>query len=230
MKYFLLFFCLTFSTLLSAQRPVVRPAPAKKPVQTRGRNLSLAPTKIVDGKLVIRAKQTYTVGTDLLELESLVMMDGATIRLSRPQTTMIIQNASIGNDCKISGVGTTGKSGANGANGKAVRPGDHRIQSARNQHGQNGQNGRKGGPAKKLDLYVETIKYREPLTIILQGGKGGPGGNGGQGATKKSDCSRLTVGTNGGNGGRGGSGGNGTLPRYPGKRRQRRIHLQNKMW
>jgi len=207
MKYLLLLFCLSFSTPLPAQ---TRPNETVR-VPQRGR--PVANPKIVDGKLVIKTKQTYVVNTELLELESLVMMDGATIRLRYPKTTMIINLASIGKDCKIIGRGANGKPGANGANGYVAKPGRSRLPAAAAQHGRSGRPGGKGQPAKELDLYVEKIKYKAPLTIMLQGGNGGKGGNGGNGIPKQASCSKVTVGSNGGNGAKGGDGGKGALPR-----------------
>lgn len=200
-------------SVLFAQRPTLRTATPNAPTRMEGRDLAVANPKIIDGKLTIKANQTYILTKDLLELETLVMMDGATISLRRPKTTMIIQTASVGKNCKIVGVGPTGSPGANGANGVIRKPGQRIVRPGRSPNGKNGRIGAKGGPAKNLDLYVGSIKYREPLMILLYGGIGGKGGDGGDGAAKVISCKGLTVGTNGGNGGLGGSGGDGTLPR-----------------
>jgi hypothetical protein len=158
------------------------------------------------GKLVIQPHETYLLdSTDILVVDSLVMMDSSWIKLNRLKAENFIRTkvAIFGKHCRIVGTGVFGKKGTDGTAG--LTPiGPCRDGVA----GGNGFRGLSGGSGINLFLYIDKIHLQDKLIIDLSGGNGGDGGNGGEGGGGGPGTYHCNGG-DGGNGGNGGSGGDG---------------------
>lgn len=157
-------------------------------------------------KLVIPAKQTYTINSsDIIVVDTLIMNDSSTIQLNLAKRDNFIHAKSLiaGKGARIKGFGERGARGKDGGKGYTVdgpcidgTPGHSGLGGS---HGDNGVN---------LFLYLNQLVITGSLTIDLRGSDGGDGGNGGQGGGG-SLGTRVCIGGTGGPGGNGGSGGNG---------------------
>lgn len=134
-------------------------------------------------KLVVKAGEVYTVGeANSLQVDTLVMHDGATIKFS-PTTAgqLIAKVAHVGAKCTISSKGADGENGANGENGRNRHFGNSRTSKALGLNGQNGEAGQNGSSAGSVDISIHFASLGS-LTIDARGGNGGDGGHGGRGA------------------------------------------------
>lgn len=155
-------------------------------------------------KLVIKPREVFKIDpqSDILVVDTLVMMDSSTILLNPLRQENYIRAKVIiaGRATSIMG------NGANGANGRNGRPGTVASGPCKNAtDGSPGGAGLSGVNGINLFLYFEKLVINGQLNIILTGGRGGNGGTGGVGG----DGSSGTVHCNGGNGGNGGAGGQG---------------------
>jgi hypothetical protein len=158
------------------------------------------------GKLVVEAKQTYTLDlSDILVADTLVMMDSSRIVLNKlkPDNFIRARVAVFGRHCIIDGKGLTGKAGRKGRSGLSYN-GPCRDGLP----GTNGTKGLDGTPGINLFLYLENVTMKGPLVIDVSGGNGGKGGDGGSGGGGSPGTLHCNGG-NGANGGDGATGGNG---------------------
>lgn len=157
-------------------------------------------------KLIIRTNQSFDLkGSDILVVDTLIMMDSASIILNKDKADNFIHAkvARIGQACRIIGKGEDGQ------NGKTGLPGFTQDGPCKN--GTSGTSGTRGTSAHagvNLYLYFTELSIKDKLLIELSGGSGGDGGRGGTGGGG-SPGTRLCQGGNGGDGGNGAEGGNG---------------------
>jgi len=152
-------------------------------------------------KLVIQSHKTFFLdSTDILVVDTLIMMDSSRIKLNGLKAENFIRAhvANFGTNCWIDGTGVPGKKGTDGASG-STPIGPCRDGFA----GKNGLGGLSGGSGINLFLYIDKIQIKGKLIIDLSGGNGGDGGNGGEGGSGSPGTQHC----NGGDGGRGGNGG-----------------------
>jgi hypothetical protein len=160
--------------------------------------------------LVLKPKEIYTFkNTDILVVDTLIMMDSSSIVLNRTKNENFIHAKYFraGNGCLIDGEGTHGKPGKNGKNGtnsaapcRNGSPGFHAT------------DGEAGGKGLTVSIYVSSMVIDGSLIIDLNGGDGGDGGNGGNGGgggsgTRVCNAGNGGLGGNGANGAHGGQGG-----------------------
>ena len=157
-------------------------------------------------KLILRPKEVYELKeTDILVVDSLIMMDSSKIILNKlkPDNFIHAKGAVFFRGSMILGKGVVGIKGRDGRNGTS--PSSPCTDGGQ---GLTGSEGTYGGMGTNLSLYFADVKFKGPLTIDVSGGnagdggKGGAGGGGGQGT-------RPCKGGNGGSGGTGANGGNG---------------------
>ena len=157
-------------------------------------------------KLILKPKEVYELkGTDILVLDSLIMMDSSKIILNKLKHDNFIhaKGAVFHRGSMIEGKGVLGIRGRNGRIG-----GSPSTPCTDGTAGLMGTEGTNGGMGTNLFLYFSDIQFKGPLIIDVSGGdagdgsKGGTGGGGGQGT-------RPCKGGDGGPGGKGANGGNG---------------------
>jgi hypothetical protein len=159
-------------------------------------------------KLVVERNRNYSMaGSDILVVDTLIMLDSSRITLNNLKKENFIRTKFfvVGRSCAIIGRGANGKDGPAGAGGRVAMGPCHD-----GQHGRNGINGLDGARANDLYLYLDTlvISAGGTLRIDLYGGDGGNGGDGGEGGGGSPGTNHC-AGGNGGNGGNAGNGGNG---------------------
>jgi len=123
--------------------------------------------------LRIPKKKVFMVQTDSLYVDTLIMEDKSVVMFSQP-TRLIVENAFIGNDCKLSSAGADGRSeGISGADGHTLwlvitfsSLGSLIIDT----HGGNGARGAIGSGGGSVQGGA-----------VVGGGAGGPGGDAGNG-------------------------------------------------
>jgi hypothetical protein len=158
------------------------------------------------GKLTVRHKEVYEIrGTDIMVVDTLVLLDSARILLNTSKKDNFIHAKRIiaGKGSAIDGRGSRGIAGKNGVNGLSS--------GGPCRDGSDGQPGTPGNPGKdavNLFLYVDDLRISGTLIIDLAGGDGGEGGKGGSGGSGDRGT-RVCPGGTGGNGGKGAVGGNG---------------------
>jgi hypothetical protein len=158
------------------------------------------------GKLVIKAKETYTLDeSDILVADTLVMMDSSRIVLNKlkPENFIRVKVAIIGSYCIIDGKGLKGKTGRQGRNGLS-----YNAPCRDGLPGGPGTRGGDGSPGVNLFLYLNSLAVRGPFIIDVSGGDGGQGGAGGSGGGGSPGTLHCNGG-DGANGGNGAPGGNG---------------------
>ena len=156
--------------------------------------------------LVVKPGQVYEMkGTDILVVDTLILMDSAVLLLNKSKTEnfihvkkLVFHRGSI-----IDG------SGVNGIKGRQGRPGfSPSAPCTSGGVGGLGADGTNGGTGISLFLAFQDIVFHGTASIDVSGGDAGdgaPGGNGGGGAAG----TRICAGGNGGQGGPGSNGGNG---------------------
>lgn len=157
-------------------------------------------------KLVVKAGKPYELfGSDILVVDTLIMLDSAKIFLNRskPDNFIHAKIIKVGKGCQITGAGENGLTGDNGIGGyTAVGP------CKNGTPGSNGKPGTSATDGVNLFLYFNHLQITGSLMFALSGGDGGDGGRGGNGGGG-SPGTRLCPGGDGGPGGNGASGGNG---------------------
>ncbi len=157
-------------------------------------------------KLVIQPKDSFVIsGTDIMVVDTLVMLDHSKIILNRSKADNFIHAKVIrvGVGCEIVGNGEMGKFGDNGMAGyTADGPCKDGIS------GRSGTPGTSATSGVNLFLYFNQLIIADRLLIELSGGDGGDGGKGGVGGGG-SPGTRLCQGGDGGAGGNGAQGGDG---------------------
>jgi hypothetical protein len=181
---------------------------------------TIAWTQIRLTKLVLRPKQVYELkGTDILVVDSLIMMDSSRLILNKfkPENFIHARVIKFGKGCLIDG------GGIRGLDGRVGRPGlSTQAPCTDGKPGATGTEGTFGGAGVNVSIYFSEVVVNGTLTIDVSGGAGGKGGKGGSGGGG-GPGTRLCRGGNGGqagfgsNGGNGGNAGNVTLvaPRIP---------------
>lgn len=156
--------------------------------------------------LVVKTKEVYEMkGTDILVVDTLILMDSAVLRLNKLKTENFIHAKKV--------VFHTGSlidgRGVRGINGRAGRTGSSSSAPCSNGGvGGQGTEGTNGGAGINLFLSFQDIVIRGIPTIDVSGGDAGDGGNGGLGGGGGTGT-RLCPGGSGGTGGAGSNGGNG---------------------
>ncbi len=161
-------------------------------------------------ELKVNAGETYRFDseTKILDLESLILEDGATLDLNNNQPAILIRakKVQVGQGVKIIGAGTAGSAGVDGRSFEvAARDCETPRAGAPGSIGGDGSNG--------VNLNIDwTIVSFGSLELDLRGGDAGPGGQGGNGqdADQNANCPLQTGGDagQGGASGASGSGGN----------------------
>ena len=131
------------------------------------------------GILTVQRKEIYQIrGTDILVVDTLVLLDSARIMLNPSKRNNYIHAKKIvaGKGSVIDGKGPRGEDGKHGTNGSSS--------GGPCRDGSDGQPGTPGNPGKdavNLFLYVDDLRINGTLIIDLAGGDGGDGGRGGAG-------------------------------------------------
>lgn len=156
--------------------------------------------------LVVKPKEVYEIkGTDILVLDTLILMDSAVLRLNKLRTENFIHAKKLvfHRGSVIDGRGVRGIPGRRGRQGASSS-----APCSDGSTGGQGTEGTNGGNGLNLFLAFQDIVLHGPVTLDVSGGDagdGGDGGNGGGGGTG----TRLCAGGSGGAGGPGSNGGNG---------------------
>lgn len=156
--------------------------------------------------LVVRPHQVYELkGSDILVVDTLILMDSAVLLLNKLKTENFIHARRLVfyKGSLIDGKGIQGIRGRNG------RPGtSSSAPCSDGGTGGIGTEGTNGGNGITLYLAFTDIVIHGVPTIDVSGGDAGDGGNGGIGGGGGAGT-RICAGGNGGNGGPGSNGGNG---------------------
>lgn len=156
--------------------------------------------------LTVEGHEVYELqGTDILVVDTLVLLDSARIMLntSKKENFIHAKKIVVGKACSIDGKGKNGVPGTMGSS-DLTPTGPCRDGTP----GKPGTPGTPGKDAVSLFLYFDELIIRGNLRIDLAGGDGGDGGKGGTGSDGNPGT-KLCQGGNGGNGGNGAAGGNG---------------------
>lgn len=153
-------------------------------------------------ELHVAAEKEHVIDTAFVQLERLVLEDGATLRVAPGIEALVLQadNAWIGEGVRLIASGVPGSPGADGADGES--PGGCNDGGA----GEPGGTGENGANGVDLDLRLGLHQFGS-LLLESRGSNGGLGGQGGRGGNGGS--SERCAGGTGGNGGQGGTGGAG---------------------
>lgn len=156
--------------------------------------------------LVVKTKEVYELkGTDILVVDTLILMDSATLVLNKLKTENFIHAKKV---VFYQGSAIDGK-GVHGISGRIGRPGPSSSAPCSNGGaGLQGTEGTNGGHGISLFLSFQEIVLHGVPTIDISGGDAGDGGKGGIGGGGGTGT-RLCAGGNGGTGGPGSNGGNG---------------------
>lgn len=156
--------------------------------------------------LVVKPKEVYEMkGTDILVLDTLILMDSAVLVLNKLKTENFIHAKKLvfHQGSMIDGRGVRGIAGRNG------RPGSSSSAPCSNGGaGNQGTEGTNGGNGLHLYLAFQDIVLHGTVTLDVSGGDAGDGGDGGVGGGGGTGT-RLCAGGSGGMGGPGSNGGNG---------------------
>lgn len=156
--------------------------------------------------LVVKPGEVYELkGTDILVVDTLILMDSATLLLNKGKTENFIHAKKLvfHRGSLIDGKGVHGLSGRTG------RPGPSSSAPCSNGGpGLKGTEGTNGGHGISLFLSFQDIVLHGVPTIDVSGGDAGDGGKGGVGGGGGTGT-RLCAGGTGGTGGSGSNGGNG---------------------
>ncbi|MBL7848166.1 MAG: hypothetical protein JNL40_11900 [Cyclobacteriaceae bacterium] len=156
--------------------------------------------------LIIKPKQVYELkGTDILVVDTLILMDSAILVLNKLKTENFIHARKVVfyRHSMIDGKGVRGLPGRNGRRG--VSPSSPCTNGG---NGTPGTEGTNGGNGISLYFAFNDIVIHGTPTIDVSGGDAGDGGRGGVGGGG-GQGTRLCAGGNGGAGGPGSKGGNG---------------------
>ncbi|CAN5306095.1 hypothetical protein BH10BAC4_BH10BAC4_04310 [soil metagenome] len=157
-------------------------------------------------KLVLKPHEVYELkGTDILVVDSLIMMESSKIILNKlkPANFIHAKAAVFHKGSYIDGRGVVGLKGQKGADGTSPQ-----NPCADGGSGATGADGTYGGHGTNLSMYIGDIYFKGNLTIDVSGGDGGEGGDGGNGGGG-GPGTRICKGGHGGDGGNGSAGGNG---------------------
>ena len=157
-------------------------------------------------KLILKPKEVYELKeSDILVLDSLIMMDSSKIILNKlkPDNFIHAKGAVFHRGSMIDGKGVHGIKGRTGRTGAS--PSSPCTDGG---PGLAGSEGTHGGQGINLFLYFSDVKFKGPLIIDVAGGDAGDGGNGGSGGGG-GQGTRPCKGGDGGQGGKGSNGGNG---------------------
>jgi len=161
--------------------------------------------------LVVKSKEVYEMkGTDILVVDTLILMDSAVLRLNKLKAENFIHAKKVVfyKGSLIDGRGVHGISGRSGRTGTSST-----APCSDGGAGTKGTEGTNGGNGISLFLSFQDIVLRGVPTIDVSGGDagdGGAGGTGGGGGTGTRLCA-------GGSGGAGGSGSDGGIGGNAGK-------------
>jgi len=156
--------------------------------------------------LVVKPKEVYELkGTDILVVDTLILMDSATLLLNKLRAENFIHAKVL---VLYPGSLIDGK-GVHGIGGRTGRPGvSSSAPCSDGSTGLQGTEGTHGGNGISLFLSFQDIVLHGAFRIDVSGGDAGDGGKGGIGGGGGSGT-RLCAGGNGGDGGPGSNGGNG---------------------
>ncbi len=156
--------------------------------------------------LVVKPKQTYELkGTDILVVDTLILMDSAVLVLNKLKAENFIHAHKIVfyRGSMIDGKGVHGIRGRNGRAGSSSS-----APCSNGSPGTPGTEGTNGGHGIGLYLAFSDIVLHGVPVIDVSGGDAGDGGDGGLGGGGGTGT-RICAGGNGGGGGPGSNGGNG---------------------
>lgn len=156
--------------------------------------------------LVVKPRQVYELkGTDILVVDTLILMDSAVLLLNKLKTENFIHARKVVfyRGSLIDGKGVHGVKGRNGRQGASSS-----APCSNGSPGSSGTEGTNGGHGISLYLAFNDIVLHGTPTIDVSGGDAGDGGNGGLGGGGGTGT-RICAGGNGGAGGPGSNGGNG---------------------
>ena len=156
--------------------------------------------------LIVKPKEVYELkGTDILVVDTLILMDSSTLMLNKLKTENFIHAKKL---VLHKGSLIDGK-GIHGIPGRGGRPGPSSTAPCSNGgSGLQGTEGTNGGHGISLFLSFQDIVIHGIATIDVSGGDAGDGGKGGIGGGGGTGT-RLCAGGNGGIGGPGSNGGHG---------------------
>lgn len=156
--------------------------------------------------LVVKSKEVYELkGTDILVVDTLILMDSATLVLNKlkPENFIHAKKVVFYKGSLIDGKGVHGLAGRPGRSGSSSS-----APCSNGGTGLPGTEGTNGGHGISLFLSFQDIVLHGVPTIDVSGGDAGDGGKGGLGGGGGTGT-RLCAGGNGGIGGPGSNGGNG---------------------
>lgn len=156
--------------------------------------------------LALKPKEVYEMkGTDILVVDTLILMDSSVLRLNKLKTENFIHVRKIilHKGSLIDGRGVRGIAGRPGRTGTSST-----APCSDGGPGSKGTEGTNGGNGINLFLSFQDIVLRGVPTIDVSGGDAGDGGNGGSGGGGGTGT-RLCAGGSGGAGGPGSNGGTG---------------------
>ncbi|MBL7850529.1 MAG: hypothetical protein JNN04_06475 [Cyclobacteriaceae bacterium] len=156
--------------------------------------------------LVVKPKEVYELkGTDILVVDTLILMDSATLVLNKlkPENFIHAKKLVFYKGSLIDGKGVHGLAGRPGRSGPSSS-----APCSNGGTGLQGTEGTNGGHGISLFLSFQDIVLHGVPTIDVSGGDAGDGGKGGLGGGGGTGT-RLCAGGNGGVGGPGSNGGNG---------------------
>jgi hypothetical protein len=158
--------------------------------------------------LVVKPKEVYELkGTDILVVDTLILMDSATLVLNKRVAENFIHAKKL---VLYPGSHIDGK-GVHGINGRTGRPGaSSSAPCSDGSIGLKGTEGTPGGNATSLFMSFQDIVIHGTFRIDISGGDGGDGGKGGIGGGGGTGT-RICSGGNGGSGAPGSDGGNGGI-------------------
>lgn len=156
--------------------------------------------------LVVKPKEIYELkGTDILVVDTLILMDSATLILNKlkPENFIHAKKMVFYRGSLIDGKGVHGISGRTGRQGTSSS-----APCSNGGTGLQGTEGTNGGHGISLFMSFQDLVIHGAPTIDISGGDAGDGGKGGIGGGGGTGT-RLCAGGNGGTGGPGSDGGSG---------------------